>query len=235
MSKDSASTQGVPGTFVLTKTKFNVCKIVLLTSLLWVLIDAFLLIYLSDCSVSSIAASVNSPDCLRCEIRLQRLERDLEANRRKYSKLLSASVDKLKNYEDDDDDDDDGDDSGTNSEKSKEDLKKEKLMKKRANRLNRFKYQSKEMKIDEKFEERVKREMEEESASIQKVKEWFKEDFADEKHNPVDWHGERGRAVVIPEELKKESEKRFTENQFNIVASDLIALNRTILDQRSQK
>ncbi|CAF1312864.1 unnamed protein product, partial [Didymodactylos carnosus] len=44
-----------------------------------------------------------------------------------------------------------------------------------------------------------------------------------------------GRAVVIPSELKDEAKKRFKENQFNIVASDLIALNRSINDQRSAK
>lgn len=51
--------------------------------------------------------------------------------------------------------------------------------------------------------------------------------------NPPNWHGEGGRAVVIPNELKEESKKRFLENQFNILASDLMALNRSIKDQRS--
>lgn len=53
--------------------------------------------------------------------------------------------------------------------------------------------------------------------------------------NPPSWHGEGGRAVAIPQELQEESKKRFTENQFNILASDLIALNRSIRDQRSPK
>ncbi|CAF0762122.1 unnamed protein product [Didymodactylos carnosus] len=53
--------------------------------------------------------------------------------------------------------------------------------------------------------------------------------------NPTSWHGEGGRAVVIPQQLKLEAKKRFKENQFNIVASDLIALNRSINDQRSQR
>jgi hypothetical protein len=53
--------------------------------------------------------------------------------------------------------------------------------------------------------------------------------------NPVKWHGEGGRGVVIPPELQEESKKRFTENQFNILASDLMALNRSIKDQRSAR
>ena len=53
--------------------------------------------------------------------------------------------------------------------------------------------------------------------------------------NPSNWPGEQGRAVVIPVNLKDQAKKRFPENQFNIVASDLMALNRTINDQRSSK
>ena len=69
---------------------------------------------------------------------------------------------------------------------------------------------------------------------MNKLKEWFKEDHSNEPSNPSSWPGENGRAVVIPPNLKAESEKRFKENQFNIVASDLTALNRTVPDQRSE-
>lgn len=41
-----------------------------------------------------------------------------------------------------------------------------------------------------------------------------------------------GRAVVIPEHLKEESEKRFPEHQFNIIASDMMSLNRSMPDVR---
>jgi polypeptide N-acetylgalactosaminyltransferase len=53
--------------------------------------------------------------------------------------------------------------------------------------------------------------------------------------NPSSWPGEGGRAVVIPTNLRDEAKKRFKENQFNIVASDLMALNRSINDQRSSR
>ena len=53
--------------------------------------------------------------------------------------------------------------------------------------------------------------------------------------NPSSWPGEGGRAVVIPAHLKESSKTRFKENQFNIVASDLMALNRSINDQRSSR
>ncbi len=56
-----------------------------------------------------------------------------------------------------------------------------------------------------------------------------------EGSNPSNWPGEAGRPVVIPNHLKEEAKKRFKENQFNIVASDLMALNRSIIDQRSSK
>jgi polypeptide N-acetylgalactosaminyltransferase len=50
--------------------------------------------------------------------------------------------------------------------------------------------------------------------------------------NPINWPGEQGRGVKIPQNLKATAKKRFKENQFNIVASDLIALNRVVPDQR---
>ena len=50
--------------------------------------------------------------------------------------------------------------------------------------------------------------------------------------NPPSWHGEQGRGVKVPSNLKASAKKRFKENQFNIVASDLIALNRAVPDQR---
>ena len=53
--------------------------------------------------------------------------------------------------------------------------------------------------------------------------------------NPSSWPGEGGRAVVVPSQLQDEAKKRFKENQFNIVASDLMALNRSINDQRSSR
>jgi len=65
-----------------------------------------------------------------------------------------------------------------------------------------------------------------------KIKSWFREDNED-KHNPSNWPGENGRAVVIPKNLKKSAKERFKENQFNIVASDIMALNRSVPDQRS--
>ena len=50
--------------------------------------------------------------------------------------------------------------------------------------------------------------------------------------NPKNWPGENGNAVFLPDDLKQKAKKRFKENQFNVVASDLIALNRSIPDVR---
>ena len=52
------------------------------------------------------------------------------------------------------------------------------------------------------------------------------------KTNPPDWPGEQGKGVKIPKNMKEVSDKRFKENQFNIVASEMIALDRTIPDGR---
>jgi hypothetical protein len=57
------------------------------------------------------------------------------------------------------------------------------------------------------------------------------EDF----RNPTDWPGEGGKPVKVPAHLKESEKSRFTENQFNIVASEMIALNRSVPDMRSFK
>ncbi|RNA32860.1 polypeptide N-acetylgalactosaminyltransferase 13 isoform X2 [Brachionus plicatilis] len=64
--------------------------------------------------------------------------------------------------------------------------------------------------------------------------EWTVVDYSNEPTNPPEWPGENGRGVVIPEHLKEESKERFKENEFDIVASDLVALNRSIPDIRSE-
>lgn len=63
--------------------------------------------------------------------------------------------------------------------------------------------------------------------------EWIVNEIVNEPTNPPEWPGENGKGVVIPEHLKEESNQRFKENEFDIVASDLIALNRTVPDLRS--
>ena len=65
--------------------------------------------------------------------------------------------------------------------------------------------------------------------------EYLIEDYSDVPVNPSDWPGEEGRAVVIPDELRELEIKRFEENQFNILASDMVALNRYIPDKRNEK
>jgi hypothetical protein len=49
-----------------------------------------------------------------------------------------------------------------------------------------------------------------------------------QNQNPFDWPGELGAAVVLSESLIAESERRYKENEFNIVASELVALNRSL-------
>ncbi|XP_031629086.1 polypeptide N-acetylgalactosaminyltransferase 13-like [Contarinia nasturtii] len=44
--------------------------------------------------------------------------------------------------------------------------------------------------------------------------------------------GNLGEAVVVPEELKEEATRRFSENNFDIVANELMSMNRSLPDMR---
>jgi polypeptide N-acetylgalactosaminyltransferase len=61
----------------------------------------------------------------------------------------------------------------------------------------------------------------------------FQEDFKNRKINPTNWPGENGAQYHLTKKFVDESKRRFSENQFDIVVSDKIALNRTVPEQRS--
>jgi hypothetical protein len=69
---------------------------------------------------------------------------------------------------------------------------------------------------------------------VKQIKIWFSKKTVIKK-NPIDWPGEQGKGVVIPANMKQIADKRFKENQFNIVASEIIALDRTIPDGREKE
>lgn len=48
------------------------------------------------------------------------------------------------------------------------------------------------------------------------------------KKNPSSWPGENGKGVKTPKEEEEEKKEKFKLNQFNILASDRIALNRSL-------
>lgn len=50
--------------------------------------------------------------------------------------------------------------------------------------------------------------------------------------NPPSWPGESGRAVVLPSDLQSRAQQQFKLHQFNLVASDQIAINRSLSDVR---
>ncbi|XP_064195687.1 polypeptide N-acetylgalactosaminyltransferase 1-like [Anguilla rostrata] len=49
---------------------------------------------------------------------------------------------------------------------------------------------------------------------------------------PHDGPGEMGKPVVIPKENQEKMKEMFKINQFNLMASEMIALNRTLPDVR---
>ncbi len=52
------------------------------------------------------------------------------------------------------------------------------------------------------------------------------------RSNPSSWPGENGKGVDLPKDQEKLKEEKFKLNQFNLIASDMIALNRSINDVR---
>ena len=44
--------------------------------------------------------------------------------------------------------------------------------------------------------------------------------------------GEMGKAVTIPKEKEEEKKEKFKINQFNLLASEMISLNRSLIDVR---
>lgn len=51
-------------------------------------------------------------------------------------------------------------------------------------------------------------------------------------NNPSSWPGENGKGVLIPKEDEGLKNEKFKLNQFNLLASDKIALNRSLPDVR---
>lgn len=55
---------------------------------------------------------------------------------------------------------------------------------------------------------------------------------ADTLARPRDGPGEGGKPVVIPKENQEKMKEMFKINQFNLMASEMIALNRSLPDVR---
>lgn len=89
MNKEAAAMAGQNG-IQMSRAKLSVYRIVLLTSLVWVFIDAFLIFYLTDCG-TSLASMPNDPNCARCEVKLERLERELNSQRKSFADYLQKS------------------------------------------------------------------------------------------------------------------------------------------------
>ena len=52
---------------------------------------------------------------------------------------------------------------------------------------------------------------------------------------PVTGPGEEGRAVVLPQNEQQEADKLFSKEAFNIIASDKLAMDRSVPDVRDPK
>ena len=157
--------------------RLHTLRIVFITSLFWVFVDAFLILYLID------ANKCPEPKVV-------------------YKEVVKAQADV------------------THSDriaKNMKDLNAENLYKYRDDKAANYPYSTPN----------------DRNNFMKKLKLWFKEEPSDKK-NPSHWPGENGRPVQVPHSLKAEADRRFKENQFNIVASELIALNRSLPDQRSE-
>jgi hypothetical protein len=176
-------------------------RTVLLTSLVWALLDVFLIYYLIDSGGSLV--SVNDP--LTSDYKVQHLQTQLLQLQKEHAKLVKRMGEP-----------DPNDEVGVREREQK------------FNKPGKVKAAAKaDLLVDD--------DNLESAPFIQgDVKDWWREDTSDQPKNPSSWHGEEGRGVVVPEKLKKEAKRRFKENEFNIVASDLIALNRSVPDQRSE-
>ena len=51
---------------------------------------------------------------------------------------------------------------------------------------------------------------------------------------PPEGPGEMGKAVVIPKAQETDMKEKFKINQFNLMASDMISINRTLPDVRME-
>lgn len=174
----------------LSKSKQEIYKIVILTSLFWILIDSFVLIfYLNETNTSG------------------------SNNEKNFRYLIKKSVSVVGNTS--------LDRSITTSTTAKS-IPKINLDDK-LKQLRVFKL--KDIELIEKIKPAL---------PITRMVKWFKDDGLDVPTNPTDWPGENGIKVELANDLKALAEKKFSENQFNIIVSDKIALNRTIPDQRPE-
>ena len=181
--------------FALTRAKLNYCRIVLITSLFWVFVDAFIILYFTDCGAN------------RLLIQQQQQLPPCDPSKHVYGNLPDHLVKSEDVF-------------------GKKDLDYDDNLKHKNERLHNVHKQK------QKSKQLTTTAADANGGFMDRIKQWFRED-GDQPSNPAHWPGEGGRAVVVPDELKEEVRRRFPENQFNIVASDLMALNRSVPDQRS--
>ncbi|KAI3387631.1 hypothetical protein SNEBB_000196 [Seison nebaliae] len=152
------------------------CKVIIATSLCWLILDACILLYLADCSTKSVTY--------------------ISQKENNIARLLAEDSDDFVND-------------------SKETKRKntDTFVVHRPNKRKAFRFLK-------------------ETSLMAKLSKWA---FPDDRTNPPDWPGENGVGVTIRTDQQSEQKRRFSENQFNILASEMIALNRSIPDQRQKK
>ena len=180
-----------PNAFALTRAKLNYCRIILLTSLFWVLVDAFVILYFTDCGASRTIIQQQPCDYSKHNNLPEGLVRseDVFGHKNDYEDELKHKNQRLHNVH--------------------------------------------KQKAKERASTKAPEPANGQAGFMNRLKQWFREDGSEQPSNPSHWPGENGRAVIIPDHLKEEAKRRFPENQFNIVASDIMALNRSVPDQRS--
>lgn len=150
------------------KIKFHTCKIILLTSLVWFLIDVVVISFYSDCvSGSGWGCSENNLN---------------HANQQALQKLTENS--------------------------NKESTKGRGIL------YEQLRDRGKEENVSKRYSE---------------LRRWKPAPVVQEQ---LGLPGELGKAVVLPPEKEALMKEKFKLNQFNLLASDMISLNRSLTDVR---
>lgn len=201
-------------------------KAIFFTSLFWIVLDGFLLIYFTDCV---------SKKCNEQKQQAAQVDKNL-ANK-------PIGIQKRNDINPRDDDDEIDDDTDVKNKRRRFRVDFDHLGEKKNELLKDLDYNlAKEVDVNDNHFFTSTSTSSSTSASSTSTRTTAKREafnsqpitaLTTQKANNL--FGELGQGVVVPQSLKALARKRFSENEFDVVASELIALNRSLQDVRHQK